>query len=94
MEVVMQGYTKFENSKMKFDPSKINSIGNTMSIIPTVEEYNRITVRWLRSMIQKSGKGESQQTGPDLTIAEAAILTLWGQQSSSWVNRMNFDYRW
>ena len=80
----MRGYTKFENSEMKFDPSKISSIGNTivnLSNLPTMEEYNRITVRAQVIKIndpEKVGKGLTKQ---DLTIAdatEAAILTLWG----------------
>ena len=95
LEVVLCNYTSIERSDIIFEPNP-ETLGTTLleiANLPTMKEYNRVTVRAQVIKLadpEKVGKGltKREATIADKTEATTCILTLWGKDVN-WLTRTN-----
>ena len=93
LEVVLCNYTSIERSDIIFEPNP-ETLGTTLleiANLPTMREYDRVTVRAQAIKLadpEKIGKGLTKREATIADKTEATILTLWGKN----VNQVKLAY--
>ena len=93
LEVVLRNYTSIKRSDIIFEPNP-EMLGTTLleiANLPTMKEYDRVTVRAQVIKLadpEKVGKGLTKREATIADKTEATILTLWGKD----VNQVKLAY--